>query len=193
MAEKTPPGKKNWFDKHKILTGILGLIVLVMIGSASGNKNDNQNTPSTANNAASSSSSSMPKIGQPASDGKFTFVANKLTCGATTVGSNPYAQATAQGQFCDLSLTIKNTGTESQDLFDANQYLYSAAGNKYSADSSADIEAEPAGTSNTWLNNINPGNSVTGDIYFDVPKGTTPATAELHDSALSGGVKVSLQ
>jgi hypothetical protein len=34
---------------------------------------------------------------------------------------------------------------------------------------------------------------VTGDIIFDIPKDQTPVTAELHDSAFSGGVKVSLQ
>jgi hypothetical protein len=44
-----------------------------------------------------------------------------------------------------------------------------------------------------FLDTINPGNSVTGDIVFDVPKTTTPIIAELHDSAFSGGVKVNLQ
>ena len=35
--------------------------------------------------------------------------------------------------------------------------------------------------------------SVSGDIIFDIPKGVTPVTAVLHDSAFSGGVKVNLQ
>jgi hypothetical protein len=29
--------------------------------------------------------------------------------------------------------------------------------------------------------------------FFDVPKGVTPTTAELHDSSLSGGVIVTLR
>lgn len=43
-----------------------------------------------------------------------------------------------------------------------------------------------------FLNEINPGNTVKGVLVFDMPKGTTPASIELHDSMLSGGVTVSL-
>jgi hypothetical protein len=128
------------------------------------------------------------------SDGKFAFTVNKFTCGEKTVGANQYAQVNAQGQFCRMNLTVKNTGDESQTLSDSAQVVYDAQGKKYSADSSADIYASNDNSAtSTWLNNINPGNSVTGDILFDVPAGTTPVTAELHDSSFSGGAKVSLQ
>ncbi len=40
---------------------------------------------------------------------------------------------------------------------------------------------------------INPGNSTTGTIVFDVPDESTIVDAELHDSAFSGGVTVNLQ
>jgi hypothetical protein len=193
MTEKTAPSKKNWFIRHKVASVILVLIVLAVIGSASSSKSNSTGSSSGTSSSKASTSSATPKIGQPASDGKFTFVVNKFTCGIPTVGTNPYAQATAQGQYCDLNLTIKNTGTESQTISDSDQFLFNAAGSKYTADTSADIDAAPSTSTDIWLNNINPGNSVTGDIYFDVPKGTTPVTAELHDSAFSNGVKVSLQ
>lgn len=187
--------KRNWFARHKIITAILVLVVLGVIVSASGKGGDTP-APTTSTKSSVSSapaSSTAPKIGQAASDGKFTFTVNKFNCGETTVGTNQYLRATAQGQFCRLNLTIKNTGTESQDLSDSNQFVYDASGKKYTADSQAGIYAQPDSSSGTWLASINPGNSVTGDILFDVPKGTTPVTAELHDSAFSGGVKVSLQ
>jgi hypothetical protein len=44
----------------------------------------------------------------------------------------------------------------------------------------------------TFLNNINPGNEVTGTLVFDVPAGVELAALELHDSLFSGGVKVAL-
>jgi hypothetical protein len=69
--------------------------------------------------------------------------------------------------------------------------LFDAKGNKYSSDSGASFYANPSGS--TFLNTINPGNSVTGAVVFDVPKDVTPTQAELHDSAFSGGVKVNLQ
>jgi hypothetical protein len=55
----------------------------------------------------------------------------------------------------------------------------------------ATIYNSPNGTS--WYDNINPGNKVEGAILFDLPKDQTPTTAELHDSAFSSGVKITLQ
>jgi hypothetical protein len=78
-------------------------------------------------------------------------------------------------------------------LFSANQYLYDSQNHKYSADDTATAYAAPAGSTGTWYSDINPGNSVSGTMVFDVPKDVTPTSAELHDSALSGGVKVNLQ
>jgi hypothetical protein len=44
-----------------------------------------------------------------------------------------------------------------------------------------------------FLQDINPGNSVSGIVVFDVPNGQTPGHLELHDSAFSGGVTVNVQ
>jgi hypothetical protein len=92
-----------------------------------------------------------------------------------------------------LNLSIKNIGNEAQTIDSTSQYLYNSAGQKYSSDSTATIYATPGSNGDTWFNNVNPGNTVKGDILFDIPKGVTPVTAELHDSAFSGGVKVSLK
>ena len=44
----------------------------------------------------------------------------------------------------------------------------------------------------TFLEQINPGNRVTGTLIYDVPEGTKLTSIELHDSVFSGGVKVPL-
>jgi hypothetical protein len=46
------------------------------------------------------------------------------------------------------------------------------------------------GSSDAWLEEINPGNSVDGVIPFDVPEGVSPVSIELHDSMFSSGVTV---
>jgi hypothetical protein len=46
--------------------------------------------------------------------------------------------------------------------------------------------------SSVLFNTINPGNAVTGKVVFDIPKGAKLTTLELHDSAFSGGVTVTL-
>lgn len=196
MANDKENEKKNWFMKHKVLTIIGALLILGIVGgAASGNKQQ----PLSNNNSSSSSSSSsqtktqeIAKIGSTAVDGKFTFTVKGITCGKTSVGTNQYLTKDAQGQFCLLDITVKNTGDESQSLLSSNQKLFNTDGKQYSADDTATMYASSDGTG-SWYNNINPGNSVEGTIVFDIPKDQTPVTAELHDSALSSGVKVSLK
>jgi len=182
----------NWFGRHKILTVVLGFIVIAIIGSAASG-GDKSGTPSSNGSAANSKADTKAqaiKIGEAARDGKFEFIAKSLECGVMSVGSNQYLTKTPQGQFCLLSISVKNIGNEKQSLFSSNQKLLNG-GTEYSADDTATIYAAPSGSS--WYSDINPGNSVEGKIVFDVPKDVTPTTAELHDSAYSGGVEVNLQ
>ncbi|MES3637228.1 DUF4352 domain-containing protein [Mycobacterium intracellulare] len=130
----------------------------------------------------------MPGIGQEARDGKFGFTVTGMNTAKTTGDpSNPYEQATAQGFYVIVSMTVQNTGDRAQSFFATNQKLIDSAGRQYSPDSNADM----------WLNkaiqtDINPGNQVQAKVAFDVPEGTQPSTIELHDSMFSGGVKVRL-
>lgn len=186
MKDKTKQ-QKNWFMRHKVLTVIGAFIVIAIISSAAGGGKDK--TASTGSN--STKKTSVAKVGEAANDGKFEFTVSSIECGKTSVGANQYLTKTAQGQYCLLNVSVKNVGDQAQSLLSSNQFLLNASGQKYSADDMATIYNAPNGTS--WYNDINPGNSVTGAIVFDIPKDQTAATAELHDSAFSGGVKVNLQ
>lgn len=186
----------NWVKKHKILTVILVLVFLSVIGGAAGggNKTSTTNTDNSKQSNSTTSTNNKPamaKIGEAARDGKFEFTVKSVECGKASVGTNQYLTKQAQGQFCLLSVTVKNIGNEAQSLFSANQKLLNNQGQQYAADDVATTYAAPQG--NTWYSNINPGNSVEGVIVFDIPKDQAPTVAELHDSAYSGGVKVSLQ
>jgi hypothetical protein len=75
-------------------------------------------------------------------------------------------------------------------MFADNQYLYDQKGRQFSADTTANIYSGDSG--DVWMTEINPGNSVKGYLFFDVPKGTKLSYIELHDSAFSGGVTVQL-
>jgi hypothetical protein len=48
------------------------------------------------------------------------------------------------------------------------------------------------GDANTFLNQLNPGSTVNGQIAYDVPVGTQLTKLELHDSPFSGGVTVNI-
>lgn len=187
--------KPSFFKRHKILTVVGVIILLAIIGGAAGGgkKSENSTTASSSSKAttAKSESSAMPKVGEAARDGKFEFTVKSIQCGVTSVGTNQYLTKTPQGQYCLLNVSVKNIGNEAQSLFSANQKLLNAQNQQYAADDTATLYAAPNGSS--WYSNINPGNSVEGAIVFDIPKDQTPVTAELHDSAYSGGVKVGLQ
>ena len=181
----------DWVKKHKILSMIVLIIILGIIGVAAGGSSGNsQNSTQSNNQTTATTENTMPKIGEAARDGKFEFTVNKQTCGQTSVGDQ-YINKTAQGQYCILSIAVKNIGTEAQTFDASNQYVYDAQNNKLSADSTA--SSYDNSNDQAFLNEINPGNSSTGNVVFDVPKAVTPVTAELHDSPFSGGVKVSLK
>lgn len=182
--------KGNWFKRHKILTVILAFVGLVIIVSAaSGGGSNSSNNSKKDGTTQSDNKPQTAKVGEAARDGKFEFVVKSATCGKPNVGSD-FTTKTAQGQYCLLAVAVKNIGSEAQSLYSGNQYLYNASGQKYSADDTATYYAAPSGS--TWYDDINPGNSVEGVIVFDIPKDQTPTSAELHDSSLSGGVKVNL-
>lgn len=188
----------NWFKRHKILTVLGAIIVIAIIANvANGGSSDTNNATNNASSGTSKTNETktdaMPKIGQAARDGKFEFIVNSVKCGETTVGTNEYLQDKATGQFCRVNMSIKNIGNEAQSLFADNQKLIDDQNRQYSYDSTATIYATPSDSGSTWYDQINPGNSVTGDILFDVPADATLTTAELHDSAFSGGVKVDIK
>lgn len=130
-----------------------------------------------------------PGIGSPVRDGDFEFTVTSVGCGVNRVGSQ-YLGQDAQGQFCLVTTKVRNIGDSSQ-LFDASsQKAYNAAGQTYDADSTASLYANP--NTETFLNQINPGNTVTGKIVFDIPAGQKITRLEFHDSAFSGGAEIAV-
>ena len=74
-------------------------------------------------------------------------------------------------------------------FFGSNQFLIDTEGRKASADDEAAIYLDEA---QSLYEPINPGNSLTGTVVFDIPVDAAPASLELHDSLFSGGVTVAL-
>jgi hypothetical protein len=89
-----------------------------------------------------------------------------------------------------VALTVENIGDEPQSMFADNQYAFDAKNRKFSANSMASIADE---SSQVLWEEINPGNSVKGNVYFDIPKGAFLSKLELHDSMFSGGVSVNVK
>lgn len=193
-----PPKQKSWFARHKILTAILVLVVLAVAGTALGGGEEapSSGTASeapaeeaaepTADNAAPAEDAAG--VGDAVRDGKFEFTVTEVETGVSEVGDE-FLSEQAQGQFVLVHMTVSNIGDEAQMLDGSNQTLVDDQGREHSANGSAAIYLDG---SQTFLNDINPGNSVEGIVVFDIPADAQPAAIELHDSMFSGGVTVRL-
>jgi hypothetical protein len=189
MSKKDKSG--NWFARHKILSVVGALIVVGIIASAAGGGSKPTKT-SSSDSPKPAAAATIAKIGEEADDGKFAFTVTSVKCGEPTVtDSSGYLTKTAQGQYCLLTLSVKNIGDKQQLFSESDQKLLNATSQQYSPDSTATLYN--SSNSDVFLSEINPGNTVSGVLVYDIPVGQTPVTAELHDSSLSGGVKVSLQ
>ncbi len=209
-----PPKQKSWFARHKVLTAILALVVLAVAVTALGGGEEapSSGTASEApaegavepaaddaapadaapaeepDEPAAEPSEGAAGVGDPVRDGKFEFTVTEVETGVSEVGDE-FLSEQAQGQFVLVHLTVSNIGDQAQMLSGSNQTLIDDQGREHSANGSAAIYLEG---SETFLNDINPGNSVEGTVVFDIPADAQPTAVELHDSMFSGGVTVSL-
>lgn len=196
-TQQMPPEKsgKGW----KIALGVVGGIVAIsVIGGLAGSP-DEEPVAAAPEPTASAEPAAEPEpepeptapgIGDPVRDGKFEFVVTEVQTGLPSVGEDSWDYEEAQGTYTIVTVTVTNIGDGPQTFFDSNQVGIDSQGRELDADTGAgwavnsDLE--------NWIEDINPGNSITTNVVFDVAPGETIVAVELHDSAFSGGVEVAL-
>ena len=136
----------------------------------------------TKNSPGDTGSETIAGFGTPVRDGSFEFTVDKFECGVTVPTETP------QGVFCAATVTVKNVKDKAAMFSSSSQKALGAGGVEYDADTVASLYMNQDGE--TFLNEINPGNGVTGVLVFDVPAAGSITMVELHDSPFSGGVKV---
>ena len=186
MTENSP--KKPWFKKKRIIIPAILAVLIIGFSGTGGDSTSSQNDEAAVTEEPTATEEVKAGIGSEVRDGKFAFVVNEVKCGISKVGSSTF-NAKAQGQFCKVSMTVTNIGDEPQTFFGSNQKAFDSQDREFTNDTAADLYDSD---SQTWLKDINPGNALTGNVYFDIPKDATLEYLELHDSAFSSGVKVYL-
>lgn len=199
--QQQPPRKKRHWVRNTFL-GLAGFIVLIVIIAIAANGGSN-GTPAAGGGAAPANAApanaapaapQVAKIGTPVRDGKFQFTITSVSQAESVGDTADGLGDTAQGSYTILHVTVTNIGSQPQTLDDSSQYVYDASGRKYDASTSADIDLNSAsGSDSVFFNDINPGNTVHGELAFDMPTGLKAVKAELHDSVFSGGVTVNLR
>jgi hypothetical protein len=177
--------KKKSRKGLKITGGILGalfLIGILMPSEDSGTTAVADDTPAVS---ASEESSEEPVagLGDPVRDGKFEVTIKDVETGLPAYGEGFLAED-AQGSFTVVTMKIENIGDEPQMFFADNQIGIDSKGRELAAESVLD---------DSLLEEINPGNSITANVVFDVAKGVDVDAVEVHDSAFSGGALISIR
>ncbi|MTE14139.1 DUF4352 domain-containing protein [Nocardia aurantiaca] len=176
----TPPKKSNALKI--ILLVLAGIVVLCGIGGALASKSTKSaNAPTT---------SAVPGLNTPVRDGKFEFTVTNVQTGVKEVGTNQFLRKTAQGTYTIISLTVRNIGKSPYGFSPSDQYVFDAQNRKFSNDAAAAMNLQ---SDTSLYANINPGNSITAQVVFDLPTDSSADHIVLHDSMFSGGATVSLR
>lgn len=193
MNEEQPGGttSKNWFARHKILTGVLVviafLIILGAIGSSSGPRKVGENTPLPVGTSAAQPTTETAaavtttyKVGEQVESKGFVFVVNGIRKDA---GSGFIKPATGN-VYLIPNVTIENKGSERTTISTLLQmYVKDSEGNKYTPtitqDATGKVDGELLGEE-----------KIKGDVGFEVPTTATGLKLYFQPDWLFGGTIV---
>lgn len=188
--------QRSWFIRHKIVTGIVAIIVVLMIIGVAGSKNSGTSTTSNSTGGSSGNNTPTPsvqtaKIGETVTDGNLGFTVQSVNT-AQTLGDS-FSQKTAQGMYYILAVKIQNNGKSTQTINASDFTVVDSQGRTYdySTDGQTAIEMSN-GTTDFFLQQIQPSLSVTGNIVFDVPASATGLKLMAQGDIFSNPVSIDL-
>ncbi len=166
---------RNIYSKNmkKILKwGVIAFVIIMIIGAISGGgKGSNTNNSGTTQNGAKKEDA-VAKLNDTVTDKDLAFTATGVTT-AKSLGSS-YTKKDAQGTFYVVTLNVKNVGKETVTIDSSMIKITDSQGRKFDRS----IEGQTAkglsqGKIDMFLQQVQPGLSVTGDIVFDLPDDAT--------------------
>lgn len=170
------------------------LIVIGVIAGAGKSNNSSSNTNNAANTASGNNQAetkTVAKLNEPVTDSDLVFTATAVDT-ATTLG-NQFTKKDAQGMFQIITLKIENKGKETKTVDSSMIALTDSQGRKFDRS----IEGQTAkgfsqGKVDLFLQQVQPGLNVTGDIVFDVPKDATGLKLLVKGSYFGEGQEIDL-
>ena len=171
-VQKKPFYKRVWFI---VLVGlfVIGGLQSVLGGGSNSSTSSSQDTSTTTQTTTEASASSSEKseevtysIGQEVPVGDVVYIVDSKEVN-THVGGE--FGKTANGIFLVLNVTVKNNGKEAITVTD-DFFTLLKGDVEYKSDSTAGIYANQ--DANFFLTEVNPENSVTGNVVFDITEET---------------------
>ncbi len=180
-AKKCPhcqTDQRNWFMRHKILTGIVGIIGLfIIVGVAtSGGENIGSETKNE------STKDMVYAVNQPVTSGDVVWQVTKVRNRGTSLLAKESRYAaiaktkTTTGSFIELTISIENKG---KDLASITTPTLIDNQNREFTSSSDTSEWVPEGLDLFLLSNLQPNLPKQFVVIYEVPAGTTGLKAKV--------------
>lgn len=180
---------KGWFGRHKVLTILSVLVLLIIIGSAIGASNSKTTVNTTASTSSSSSKSSSSSSATTAHVGSTVNVGGSKGLAVTlnqvidpASGADQYTTPNAGDRFVAVDVKIVNNGTAAfSDDANSDVTLIGTDNQSYTADFDNVSECT---NFNSGQYTLSPGESTTGCVVFQIPDAVN--TAKIQFQTQSG-------
>lgn len=187
---------RNWFARHKVLTGLIAIIVLIIIASSGGKKEKSSSTNTASNSGTTKPEEVKYKLNDMIKNDKFEIAVTKIEqrkeVGTKFFHSNP----AEGGMYVAVQWKYKNISDKPIGSFSTPRVkLMDANGTSYDPDIEASgnfaTEIDP---DRKVFSDLNPGISVNDAKVFEVGKDKFDmANWKLEINADSEKYKVELQ
>lgn len=190
-TEKPDKKRKIW---PWIIVAIIVLAIFGSLNSGSDDKADGNAAQASKSERSDASESKVESftIGQEFTAGDWTVTIDSMDEPVKSVGKSEFSDgATAQGQFIPVTLSVTNAGEEASTFFASDVKLIDDQGREFEYSSDASIWGTDDG--GLLLDEVNPGNTLKGKIWFDVPEATNVTELTISSGFLSSPISVKIK
>ncbi len=159
---------RNWFVRHKVLSVILGLVVLVILGSALGGSG----YVTKVDGDTETEQAVVYNIGDTINTGKLEITITKVA-EKTSVGGEYFKETPSQGgTYVAVQYKVKNASDKPVSAwFQSSFNLVDSNGTEYESDIGASSSyATEVGQDEKILSDLNPGITVNGADVYEINK-----------------------
>lgn len=182
--------------KKLLKWGLIAIVAIIVIGAISGGgKSENSGQQNTGSEQTANSETKevvqLAKVGETVTDKDLAFTVTSIDK-ASSLG-NQYMNKDAQGEFYVVTLKIENVGKETKTVDSSMLQVTDSQDRKF--DRSIDGQTAKGlseGQVDLFLQQVQPGLSVTGTAVFDLPKDVQEPKLLVKGSMFSSGREISL-
>lgn len=201
---KKPIYKRVWF-------WILAVIALAVVATAVGGDEEGESSESSDDSGSEESAESddssadegeasdeedegseeaeVASLGEPVAVGDWEITVSSVGERTAQVGDE-FLSTDAQGEFLPVEVSLTNNGSSAESFFASDFVVIDAEGREFSYSSDASLYSGEAGLS--ILDEVNPGNTLSGYLYFDVAETADIQKVHIDDGWFSDPVEVNL-